>query len=356
MGSPRTWTRPLLAAGLAFLVFAPSAGFLYVGVIIAGFAMGADIPVSLALIAEESAPEDRGRMVAFSQVMWIGGIASSTILGFAVSTLGPLGARILFAHVLVVAIVVWVLRRALPESRQWNEAVAVASGSSRTDALGVDRRVGVVSTRQHKGKIKDLAPFLAPLIATALFYTFNNLSANTLGQFSTYLFTNVAGVSVTAATVVGLVGLPIGLGSNFLFMRIVGGRFRTPAFVIGTASLVAGFCVPLVGGFSYGTLFAASLLAGFGGGLAGEAIYKVWSQELFPTLVRSSAQGSTIFVTRALTAAFAFVTPVIAQADPRMLMGILVALNLAAGIVGFFWVRRLPKAVDVSATERAVAV
>jgi len=198
----------------------------------------------------------------------------------------------------------------------------------------------------HQNRIKDLLPFTAPLVATALFYTFSNLSANTMGQFSTYLFVNVAGTGVTTATLISLAGLPIGLGANLLFLRIAGRPSRTAGFVIGSALLVIGFAIPLLAGFSAVTLALASFLSGFGGGLAGESIYKVWSQELFPTLIRSSAQGTTIFVTRALTAAFAFVTPAIAMADPRLLMGLLVALNLAAGLTGYFWVRKLPNVAD----------
>ena len=61
----------VLAFGLLVLMLAPSAAFLYAGVVIAGLAIGADIPVSLALIAEEAPPDQRSRLVAFSQVLWL---------------------------------------------------------------------------------------------------------------------------------------------------------------------------------------------------------------------------------------------------------------------------------------------
>jgi len=332
-GRKRVFSIDLLvfAAGLAFLAFAPSATFLYIGALIAGFAMGADIPVSLALIAEEAPPAHRGKLVAFSQVLWLAGIVASIAISFEVSSLGVLGARILFGHVLVVAIVVWVLRRRLPESSRWNTAVEESD------------HVGHGAPHSHKGRLRDLLPYLAPVLATALFYTFNNLSANTMGQFSTYLMVNVAGVSVTAATGVALLGIPIGFAGNLVFMKIADRPSRMTGFVVGSVVLVVGFTIPLIFGFTFATLFIASLFSRFGGGLAGEAIYKVWSQELFPTLVRSSAQGSTIFITRALTAGFAFVTPAIAQANVSALLAILVGLNAAAGLVGYFWVAKLPK-------------
>ena len=332
----------VLAFGLLVLMLAPSAAFLYAGVVIAGLAIGADIPVSLALIAEEAPPDQRSRLVAFSQVLWLLGIVSSLVLSFLVSDLGALGARILFAHVFVVAIVIWVLRRTLPESRQWSSAV------ERVDHLGSDQ------IPVHHNRAKDLIPFTVPMLATACFYTFNNLSANTMGQFQTFLFVNVADVSVTKATFIGVVGIPIGLLANVIFMRIAPGPKRMTGFVVGSFFLVSGFTIPLVLGFNFTTLTVATIFSGFGGGLAGEAIYKVWSQELFPTLVRGSAQGSTIFVTRTITAAFAFVTPAIADASPRLLMGLLVGLNLAAALTGYFWVRKLPKATDVEDSRVSV--
>ncbi len=320
----------VLAFGLLILMVAPSAVFLYAGVVVVGLAIGADIPVSLALIAEEAPPDQRSRLVAFSQVLWLMGIVASMVLGFAVSGLGPLGARILFGHVFVVAIVIWFLRRTLPESRQWNRAVETVD------------HVAAEPTHVHRNRTRDLLPYLAPMLATACFYTFNNLSANTIGQFQTFLFVNVADVSVTTATFVGVVGIPIGLLGNLVFMRIAPRPLRMKGFVLGSALLVIGFAVPLSLGVDVTTLAIATFLSGFGGGLAGEAIYKVWSQELFPTLIRASAQGSTIFVTRTLTAAFAFVTPVIAESSPRALMAILVGLNATAGLVGYLWVRRFP--------------
>ena len=38
------------------------------------------------------------------------------------------------------------------------------------------------------------------------------------------------------------------------------------------------------------------VLFGIGAGIAGEAFYKTWSQELFPTMLRTTAQGLTFGV------------------------------------------------------------
>jgi len=53
------------------------------------------------------------------------------------------------------------------------------------------------------------------------------------------------------------------------------------------------------------------------GAFAFEAILKVWTQESFPTLLRSTAQGTIVSVARVLAAAIALVTPSLAAAGRR---------------------------------------
>ena len=48
-------------------------------------------------------------------------------------------------------------------------------------------------------------------------------------------------------------------------------------------------------GVSVWTLVAWQALGGVGGAFAGEPMWKIWSQELFPCLLRASAQGATTF-------------------------------------------------------------
>ncbi|WP_426225818.1 MFS transporter [Pseudarthrobacter sp. DSP2-3-2b1] len=334
-GRRRVFTSTLLlfAAGIAVLTFAVSAPMLYVGVVIVGLAIGADLPVSLALAAEEAPQGAKGRMVALSGVLWMVGIGVVVVLSIIVGAYGEFGARLLYAQLLIVSLVVLVLRSRMKESTEWTAArtAAVQAPASERVDLGSLRRL--------------LAPpLLAPLLATGLFYAVWNLGANTIGQFSTYLYVNVAGSDVPTASAIGLLGIPIGLVSGLVFMRIVDRPSRQVWFTAGVAFSTIGFAVPLVLGVSVATLATMGIVSGFGIGLAGETIYKVWTQELFPTLVRSTAQGATIAFTRYVAAAFALFTPIIASTNVTALFGILIASSVVSGLIGIFWIPRLPKA------------
>jgi inositol transporter-like SP family MFS transporter len=94
-------------------------------------------------------------------------------------------------------------------------------------------------------------------------------------------------------------------------------------------------------------LVAWQALGGIGGAFAGEPMWKIWSQELFPTLLRSSAQGATTFFTRVLASVVALWTPLLIAVGPTLLFGFLTVCVLFTTALGWFWIRRMPKGQDV---------
>lgn len=340
-----TVTLAAFAVGIAVLGLAMAPAMLYVGVIVVGLAIGADLPVSLALAAEEAPHADRGKMVALSGVLWMVGIAVVVVLSIFVGSFGATGARVLYAQLFIVAVVVLVLRSRMRESREWTIAHTAAIALPDTDAID--------NTAIDTGSLKRLLtpPLLAALISTGLFYCIWNLGANTIGQFSTYLYVNVAGSDVPTASSIGLLALPIGIIGGIIFMRIVDRPTRRAWFIFGVLASSIGFSIPLVFGVTVPSLAAMSVLTGIGISFAGETIYKVWTQELFPTLMRSTAQGTTIAVTRYVSAAFALFTPALATSNVNALFVVLIASSVLSGAIGIFWIPRLPKATEPESPE-----
>ena len=105
--------------------------------------------MSLALAAEEAPEGAKGRMVARSGVLWMLGIGVVVVLSIVVGAYRELGARLLYAQLLVVSLVVLI-------------------------AAPVSERVDLESLRRLLAP-----PLLAPLLATRLFYAVWNLGAVT---------------------------------------------------------------------------------------------------------------------------------------------------------------------------------
>lgn len=113
---------------------------------------------------------------------------------------------------------------------------------------------------------------------------------------------------------------------------------------MGSALIVIAWALPAVFGADRFTLIAVMLLSGLGNAFAGESVSKVWTQELFPTLLRATATGVTEAFTRAVAGLTALGTPAFALDHSRLFFGLLFGFMLLAAVIGLTWVPRLPKA------------
>jgi hypothetical protein len=71
--------------------------------------------------------------------------------------------------------------------------------------------------------------------------------------------------------------------------------------------------------------------------LAGEPFYKVWSLEVFPTMLRTTAQALTFAVARAALGIWSLFVPTIAAAGFEGVALILVIFLSISGVVGFLF-------------------
>ena len=110
------WDLLVYAFGLLWIIFASEAWMLVFGYVIAGLAVGADVPASWTLIAETAPSRKRGRHAGVAQLLWMLGPVVVLTMSLVLSPLGVLGTRIVFAHLLVVALVLWAMRRGMRES------------------------------------------------------------------------------------------------------------------------------------------------------------------------------------------------------------------------------------------------
>ncbi len=310
------------AFGILLIAGALNREMLFLGTFIVGLAVGADVPTSLALVGEFAPDKARGKLLGFTQVAWCLGPVIVLWLALALAPLGLLGIRIVFLHLFVVAIVTWALRRGLAESARWTEAA-----------------------RAGRGVGRDLAALfrgsnLKAVVWTATIYLFWNLAAGTAGIFNPYIINTLHA---------GGQAMSVGLSSgNFvitmivtvtIFMKYSDRDFRTRKLLwgIGAVMQTISYGLFLYFPFTITTVVCNIILFSASAALSGEAFYKVFSQELFPTTLRGTAQGFTFGIARTILGIWSFFVPVLAHAGIRQIAGLLTLFLAISGIVGYFF-------------------
>lgn len=315
-------TMATIILGAVALVFAPSFAVVLVGAALVGLGAGADLPVSLSTIAEAADERNRGKILALSQILWVVGIIMNGVITALVADLGRIGTAIIFGHLAVAAIATLIARFSIPESVSWTSARR-------------ERAEGILTVRARKAGVRELArsPYAVPFAALVVFYSLTNLASNSVGQFGSFVAVNYGGIPLGVATVAGLPIVPVAIASSIVFLRIADRPIRFAFFRVGACLQVASPLFYVFFGVQLWTLIASGIVTAVASAFAFEGIMKIWTQSSFPTLLRTTAQGSIIGVARLAAALFAVVTPTLLQAvGVRVVWGILSLLCAVGGL------------------------
>ena len=324
LGRKRIYQYDLMvyAFGILLVALAVNSPMLFVGTFIVGVAVGADVPTSLALVGEFAPDKARGKLLGFTQVAWCLGPVVVLWMALALAPLGLLGIRIVFLHLFVVAVVTWALRRGLAESARWKEASQ--------SAKNVGRNMKLLFSGSN----------LRALVWTATIYLFWNLAAGTAGIFNPYIINTLhaggqamsVGLSSTSFIIVMIVTVTV-------FMKYSDRSFRTRKLIwgVGAVMQVVAYGLFLFLPFTVTTVVLNIVLFGISAALSGEAFYKVFSQELFPTMLRGTAQGFTFGVARTILGFWSFFVPVLANTGIKPVAALLTLFLAISGFVGFFF-------------------
>lgn len=330
------WDIFCFALGAIVITLAPDDITLLIGVLVAGLAAGADLPTSLAVVSDAAPSWARGRLVAFTQVMWMLGIAVAIFLGFVLSTTGMTGARLITGQLAVAALVTWALRSRLKLSAEQDtgeETVAAPPGSALKN----------IWTRAA----------LLPMTATFVFYVTWGLGANTFGQFGTYLLVTVSDASQSLATGINLAFIPIGVLLTFAFVRVADSPWRDRLFHVAAVVQILAFVIASLTAGALVGMLVFFVLYQLSNPFAGEANYKVWSQLTLPADTRGTTQGFTYALSRGVFAVAAFFTPALADYSPAVLLWTITACMTAAAVAGVFIIRVLVPRATGAARDRA---
>jgi len=323
VGRKRVYSFDLLlyAFGLLWIVCAVAPAMLFIGVIIVGLAVGADVPTSITVVGETAPGRRRGRLVTFTQLLWGLGPLVVILVVLAATGLGEWMPRIVFGHLLVLSLITWALRRRIGEPAAWRDARG--RGATRETFGGLFR-----------GRLLRNTLFIL------VFYTLLTIGTNFYGSFGLYSLETVGGLPPAIALLFSLVTVPIILITVLAMMRPMDSAARRPIFIVGAVVQVAAWLLPLVLPSGAGTLVIAFVTYGIGTTLAGEAHYKLWSQELFPTELRSTALGLSFGVARIVSAVSLVFVPTLLASGLAGVSVLMIVVTVGSGILGIAFMPR----------------
>ena len=293
-----TYQFNLMIFGLASLAaaFAPDINVLNGLRFIMGVGLGAEIVVGYGTMTEFIPPQTRGKWMAFMAFVVVSGLPATAILGWAI--VPGFGWRPLFVIAGIGALIVWYLRKVLPESPRWLEA------NGRTEEAEA-----LMKTIEHE--VAATTPLLPPLTPSSA----PNPSLKALLTAS--LLPSMVVGSLVLITINALIfGFVNWLPTFFVQQGLSVTRSLTYTLVIVSGSLI-GCAIGAVAADSLGrrkTIIGASvwtivfgsiypfakepllvLATGFllivGIYVLTAMLYGVYTSELFPTAVRLRANG-----------------------------------------------------------------
>jgi putative MFS transporter len=301
MGRRFTYQINLLIFGLASLAAAFSQDMtqLIVCRFVQGLGLGAEIVVGYSTLTEFVPPKSRGRWLSFMAFLVVAGFPATAILGYLI--IPTFGWRPMFVIAGVGSLIVWYLRKNLPESPRWlesqgrtAEAEALMQSIEKESAGGGTLPPVVVPAPVPQVAAMDMLK--PPLLQRLLVGCWVLITINTLiFGFVIFLpqFFLRQGLTITnslAYTLVLSIASLVGCAVGAYTSDAIGRRW----------SIIGASIVTIVSGYIYARFNAASdpelvLSVGF---ILIVAIYVqtailfgVYTPELFPTEIRLRANG-----------------------------------------------------------------
>lgn len=315
------------AFGMAWLVCAVQPWMIVVGFILVGVAVGADIPASWSLIAENAPEGERGKHSGLAQLLWWLGPLVVLLMSLLLAPLQLLGMRIVFAHLMILALLLTLLRSRMHESQRWEAA-------RRAEKKGLDA---------HTVQPTSLRGLLAPQLLRSMafligMYGIWNLFSGTMGFYFQYMMRTVGGQAQTLAVTLDLATYLLGIVSIvFVFMRYV--DRVNQRLLYGLSALIQVVAMPLLAIFplTLPIIWLFVVLSAIGGGFGAQAFFQLWSAEQFPTLLRSTAQGIMFAVVRIGLGVWSFFVPGLASSNFTTLAWVLTGFLIVSGLIGVIW-------------------
>lgn len=317
-----TYNMLIYMAGVALVMISTNFPMLLAGFLVTGISVGVGVPASWTYISENSEVGNRGRNIGISQMAWgigpliililgtllappTGGASGGLLFGW-VERLGALcsggtlsgaalnvfSSRIVFASLVVVAFIAWLLQRRLDESAEWEAARAEQTAQQRSE--GTFASFGRLFT--NRVNVRTML-FLAGMYLTW------NLVCSVMGFFQPHIYETAGGLSNEYANLLAAGQWVLIIATTFCFSMVVDRVNQRWLYAAGVSCGVLAWVLVVAFGIgSIGGLLFFTLLWGLQAGISVQSFYALWASELFPAKYRAAAQGIMFFVVRGLSA------------------------------------------------------
>ncbi len=300
MGRRLSYQINLLIFGLASLAgaFAPSIDWLIAFRVIMGIGIGAEVVCGYVMIGEFMPPNQRARWAAGLAIITNSALFVCNVV--AVWVIPNFGWRYMFGIVGVGSLIVWLMRRTMPESPRWLE-----SQGRFDEANAVLTRIETEAERRQPLPAAELVPptvaahtpmsalFTRVLLTRVLVGSMIVIGVSAalygfVGWLPTFFVKQGMDVrSSLAFTAAMTLGSPLGNASAMWLAERCGRKPTLVVAALGTA--VLGLIYPFCGSAS--EIVAVGLLLTFGMGVMIGAGWATYVSELFPTELRMRGTG-----------------------------------------------------------------
>jgi len=296
--------------GMVLIIFSFNYPMLLAGAMIVGLSVGADVAASWTLIAENAPAENRARHCGTAQFMWALGPAVVLLLSAIASffDLGLLGNRLVFAHLAIIAFIVWIMRLRMPESEEWTSN---KEKEKQMIAAGTWQKTSYWDLFTNRNNLRGLLLLIGV-------YMIWNLAAGTMGGLLPWIYGKAGGISGgMSQSLTALLFVTSCFATLFIFMTLADKYSRRLIFCVIASLFIAAWGLFLLPGAWMGipVFILISILMGINNGSGQQAFYQMWAAEIFPTRYRAAAQGFSFFTARSCLAVWLFIAPILIGKD-----------------------------------------
>jgi hypothetical protein len=218
------------------------------------------------------------------------------------------GNKLVFAHLAVIAFIVWILRLRMPESEKW------ASNKEKEKEL---IKTGVWQKTSYWDLFTNRTNLQGLLLLIGVYMVWN-LPAGTMGGLLPYIYSKAGGVStMTSQFLTSLLFVTSCLATIFIFMTLADKYSRRMIFCIIACLFITAWALFLLPAAWMGMpiFVVIAVLIGINNGSGQQAFYQMWGAEIFSTRYRAAAQGFSFFMARFCLAIWLFIAPIIIGKD-----------------------------------------